>query len=480
MIFLIFPTFLLFQIFVSAQAQAKPDQIIEIFRHGARGPLHDYDPSWKLSEYGALTPAGMRQQYVLGKVLAEKYSHLLGADYDYNEIYMLSDSTPRCIQSALAHLYGIYINTGPALKKDYPRELAVPPYKDPLVKSIVDTLSNNEALRYNYLPNVISLIDPTKAYIFKPNGLPYCPNSIIWEEQNLKDAQAQHGLKIFADTLNNINKRLSPSQQITTLKDIKGIGEVTMCDLADNRVLPYGLGDDPQLVTNITYAYAWAGFHIWGGQEIQRQLYGFGLIDSIIQQLTAFREGKDFNRVAMYSGHDSNLYAILAAFGVLTEDCLLENFKSYTEDKTLKNPTCYFPFFASNIMIELYNTTNSPSVKFYYNNEVIPLCKGQASCTLDEFITFARNATGNINLIGFLKKCGSPNTSTQQSLNEPIAQLLKETGLKPYQSSDKMIIMGLVTLCALLLAKMVYDNKKNAKIIRVLRGQNGSYNELNA
>jgi len=445
-----------------------------VFRHGARGPQHSYDPSWNLSEYSNLTPVGMRQHYILGKVLAEKYSHLFGENYDYNDIYMLSDSVPRCIQSAVAHFYGIYLNTGPALKKDYPKELAIPPYQDARVKAIAKTLSNDEALRYNYVPNIVNIIDNTQAYIYKPNGLPYCPNSLIWEEQNLKDKQAQIGMEIFADTLDNINKYLDGSYEISNLRDIKGIGEVIMCDLADNRTLPYGLDDNPDLVTNLTYAYSWAGFHIWGGQEIQRQLYGFGLIDSMIKQLTAFREGKNFSKVALFSGHDSNLYAILAAFGVLTEDCLLENFRSYTANKTLTNPNCYFPFFASNLIIELYNTTVSPTVRFYYNNALISLCNGKPECTLDEFITFARKATGNINLIGFLLKCGAPSTSAEL----PETEVLKEKPTENGQNPDKMIIMGLVTLCALLLAKILYDNKKSAKTIQGLKEELVSYHEF--
>jgi len=194
----------------------------------------------------------------------------------------------------------------------------------------------------------------------------------------------------------------------------------------------------------------------------------------MIKQLTAFREGKNFSKVALFSGHDSNLYAILAAFGVLTEDCLLENFRSYTANKTLTNPNCYFPFFASNLIIELYNTTVSPTVRFYYNNALISLCNGKPECTLDEFITFARKATGNINLIGFLLKCGAPSTSTEL----PETEVLKEKPTETGQNPDKMIIMGLVTLCALLLAKILYDNKKSAKTIQGLKEELVSYHEF--
>jgi len=66
-----------------AQESLQPNQIIEVFRHGARGPLSGYDKSWPNYEFGALTESGTRQHFVLGKTLTKKYPNISNRAYPF-------------------------------------------------------------------------------------------------------------------------------------------------------------------------------------------------------------------------------------------------------------------------------------------------------------------------------------------------------------------------------------------------------------
>ena len=460
---------------ICAKTQPQPDQLIELFRHGARGPLSNYDSSWLPSQYGVLTAVGMRQQYILGKVLSEKYSDLLGAAYDYNQVYMISDTTPRCIQSALVHLYGIYLGTGPALRNDYPPELAIPPYEDSLVKEIADSLEDFQALPYREVPNIVNVVDKSNAYIFQGDGSHYCPNIDKWIAENAADDVEENAWKvIFNDTIVKVNENLSEKLQLKDGSDVTGFGDLLLVNQYDNRTLPANI-TDPDLASNVTYAFTWFSYHLSYSQLIQRQLTAFNLVDAVLQQLANFRAGKDYNKVAFYSGHDSNVLAVLSAFNIVTEECILENFRSYVNNKTVVHPNCYFPYFASDLGFEFYNDTQTPRVEFYYNGVLIPLCDGQDSCSYDDFVFFARNATGNNTLETFYQKCGASQTFGDQGEtllpSDKPALILEEmyiperTGVR----TESLAIAGLSIVCVVLLLQVIKERTRFNNIAKKKR-----------
>ena len=440
---------LLFCVIISSHAQERaPDQIIEVFRHGARAPLHDYDPSWKPSEFGNLTAIGMRQQYVLGKLLASKYPTIFGASYDPDQVYMLSDITPRCIQSAYAQLQGIYEGKGLELRQGFPSSLAVPPNKDERVGEIINRMTGLEALPNHNIVPIVNIIEKDKTYVFKSNG-PECPNGKKWEEENALDKRAQEGLKIFNSTIENINKKANGAFKLKTFKEFKAFCATIVVDLADNRTLPYGIGEDKDLVSNITYAYEFTAYQIWGGQKQQVQLYSFGMIDAILEQMEAFKTGKSNRKAVLYSAHDGNLFSLLSAFDVLHTSCLLDNFYASLKGQELPFQNCTYPYFASNLIVEFYNATvnESASVKVLFNSQVLRFCKGQDKCPYEEFVMVARNATGNMTLEAYPEKCGISASSVPQ---------LESSG----SWGKNLMILMLMVLCLMLLADRINTRRK--------------------
>ncbi|KAF6213075.1 hypothetical protein GE061_010789 [Apolygus lucorum] len=99
-----------------ADSYGRVEHVSVFFRHGIRTPLEIYptdphgDPAvWPLG-YGELTKEGVRQHYVLGSWLGERYSDLLPPNRNYNRsvITVLSSQIDRCIMSAAANMAGMF------------------------------------------------------------------------------------------------------------------------------------------------------------------------------------------------------------------------------------------------------------------------------------------------------------------------------------------------------------------------------------
>ncbi len=93
-------------------SQANEDELVyvlEYSRHGARLPrllLADWN-SMPMS----LTPAGMRQHYILGRALRSRYvlqRQFLSTKYCPTEVALHSSNLSRCIASATAQMMGLY------------------------------------------------------------------------------------------------------------------------------------------------------------------------------------------------------------------------------------------------------------------------------------------------------------------------------------------------------------------------------------
>lgn len=96
--------------------------IVELTRHGARGPLNNVaDTKWVL-EYGKeqLTPVGRRQRYILGMNTRARYpSIFLKEEYDKftpeflaENMHVRSTNVNRTIESGFSHMSGIYNPAG--------------------------------------------------------------------------------------------------------------------------------------------------------------------------------------------------------------------------------------------------------------------------------------------------------------------------------------------------------------------------------
>jgi hypothetical protein len=453
-------------------AQNGPDMIIEFFRHGARGPESDYDKSWPTNTFTKLTPVGMRQHYILGKVLSEKYPDIFGSTYNYSQIYVLTDSNPRCIQSAVSHVFGLYDGAGPALPNNYPPDLAIPPYQDSLVDQIANSLPDSEALPHKFIPGIIEIDNKTNNVIFFGCRDSYCPNQKIWEAENIVDLKTAEALVTFKDTLTEANKYLNTS--LFNPVNLGDFCDTLPVDMYANKFI--GNITDPILIDKLGWACTWLVTHIKGGQETQVQTAAFHLMDTILTQLDSFRQGLNPNKAVIYSGHDDTLYPILAAFGVINEQCVLDNFHSSTDNGTVKYPSCVYPDFASNIIVEFYNSTETPYVQAYYNNVLIPICGG-TNCSYADFITFARSAAGNLTEETYQQKCGVKESLLKRLVSTIFVEE-QEGSFMPQESPvtvEMFLVILLSMMCAVFMVKIVVNKKKHNQEIQAIRAEKMIY-----
>ena len=126
-----------------AFATSKIIFVGEVCRHGARSSgTNIEDPKYFPNGPGELTASGMRQHYLIGTEIRNKYilKNKLLDPYDSEELYVQSTQVPRTIQSAEAQLLGIYpLDTSQKLlkKQIHDAEPHINIYnKDKIVKSL--------------------------------------------------------------------------------------------------------------------------------------------------------------------------------------------------------------------------------------------------------------------------------------------------------------------------------------------------------
>ena len=145
-----------------AYTQCTLELVVEVFRHGARGPYADHPEYGFQPEFetglGQLTPTGERQHYLLGakrrRTYIDEYG-FLGDNFDPKELYAISTDVNRTIMSAHAHVMGIYpLQTGPTMQADKVRE-GLLPFQNQINLDITDT-----ALKYGHQPIPIHVNSP--------------------------------------------------------------------------------------------------------------------------------------------------------------------------------------------------------------------------------------------------------------------------------------------------------------------------------
>jgi len=386
----------------------QPDQVIGFFRHGARGPLSGYDSTWSYDDWGMLTATGMRQEFLMGQVLAKKYSNIFGPAYDPFYILFLSDYTYRCIESLVAVADGVYYGNGPKLRTNQNQYVTVPPFNDPSISDIVNSIGGTSAVPGQRAPVIVDTVDSSSYKIFERFlSSSLCPMAETWVDQNNDDARTAAAWNIFKPTIDKVNKYLSSSNKLTTPYAVTIYGDFLLVNLADNRAIPGGL-TDPTIINGFISAYSWFVFYQEYGQLVQRQVAAYYAVKEVLTQLNYYMTDSYYlYNAALYGAHDYNIYAILAAFGIVTDDCLMSNFYSYQSTGTYLYPACVFPTFASNLIFELYTENQvTPYVRVLYNNIWIKLCQNNSrDCNYDEFVTFANNAIGNMSSTTFKSKC---------------------------------------------------------------------------
>lgn len=383
-----------------------PSLVIEVFRHGARGPIVDkFDKTWK-EELGQLTGVGMRQHYLLGVALKERYPSFF-EKYDPSKIYVRSTDVNRTIMSAHAHLYGIYKGAGLGLEAEVAK-YALPPYDSPVVEDTAKKLSNDFALPNNF--QVLPIHVQTRAEDFVLRGPDMCPKTDAWAAENLKDDETK---EVFEKDLADLTAHLADNGiKVDSISDLATLGDLAIANRFEGREIPGKIEYNTQHYESVKFAAYWQFFKKLTAGKNTPGLHSLLLLNEIKRYINASSTGESPLKYVFLSAHDSTLAPLLAAFDVTTTKCLLENFRSEKEGKGTPHPHCEYPIFASNLMFEFYEAKDKKeaSVAFYYNGVAVPFCgkKEENSCTLAEFYKYVGDITNNYTVEDFNRICEIP------------------------------------------------------------------------
>jgi len=392
--------FTVFLIILAQLKAQKPDQVIQIFRHGARGSNSNYDPQWTRSESGKLTKVGMVDHYNLGKVLAQKYAHLIASGYNPNDIYVLSNYVVRCIESTMVQVSSLFRGKTSAITESLPKGLQAR-----LAAEYESLLPESEANRGDYVPVKVEIASTEREkLLFNSKEPRFCKKMPDYVNENKNSLKREQAWRIFQESASQANVLLPENLGINDYDTLVRAFDAFIADTFDKRPLPGGI-NDTKLIESLHYGFAYDLFFLEQSQLIQRQLTSFHLLEAVLEQMANFRAGINSKKLAFYGGHDKNILAILTTFGIISGECLLANFESHIKDEKIPYPNCQYPAFSSQVTFEFYNDSKKPHVKFYYNQNLIPLCSGKESCDYEDFRDFVRMSTGNMTFDDWHERC---------------------------------------------------------------------------
>lgn len=332
----------------------------EVCRHGARSPTKRYSfdaKYWSANQLGELTSAGMRQHYLLGTELRKRYIediNFLKAEYDSEEIYVISSAYNRTILSAMSQLQGLYpVKTGPKILSNIPR----PPMKVSDIETIEASLG--DAALPDYLQVIpVHMESDTKDTLLRSYDSDVCPRMEQIEEKTssseaylTQEKKWQESLFPEYSAVINMN--------ITTIDKCASTYSSLVCDQVEGHPLPEGLTDD--LMDQLSEVHGFSKFYSPFSDEEAKQLSCSTFFKNLDTRMKGRLAGNG-PKFVLYSAHDTTLAAFLSCLDVVYD---------------------FNPPFASTLLFELYSD-ETVQVKFNDSKLSFSEC-GDSICKFDQF-----------------------------------------------------------------------------------------------
>ncbi|XP_028149489.1 venom acid phosphatase Acph-1-like isoform X2 [Diabrotica virgifera virgifera] len=266
--------------------QAASDQlvaVVQLFRHGHRTPTEFYkndqfsDSSkyWSGLDLGQLTNIGKQMHYELGQFTRKRYGKWLPQKYDKADFYAQTTNVDRTHMSGQANLYALYPAKG-----------------DQLWRRQID---------------------------WQP--IPLHPaDSNIWETFPSCAAYITEYAKVLAsDVYTAIDKEYAgvyaylsqySGENITTLSEATTVFDCFKSESTAGLRLPWWASKVyPEPLTQLTGYY----FHSLAFTTKLQRLYAGTLLNSILSYFDNKINGSVTQQFKMYSGHDTNVAAVLSS-----------------------------------------------------------------------------------------------------------------------------------------------------------------------
>jgi len=382
----------LFITFIHLTSSSQPKLIIELFRHGARGPLHHKnDPYW-IGKEGQLTEVGRAQHLILGSSLIQRYPHLKTVLKDPSKLYLQSTNFNRTIESLKFHLWGIYHGENLPLND---LNIYDPQFYAKYIK--------HKAYEYFQKYDISHILG------FAPAPIKINPLSQDYELLTLEYfACPKTDLLLGSEELDDFDFIMSlighqihyHTKQSLKPEEIYALYDVYYADLYEGR--KNSAEDISNIWNHLKYGAEYFVTHKRWGSELQRKLYGMPLFQKIIDFLEKGSAGFLPYDLVILSAHDITVFNLLTAFEIAHPNCFVTKMKG-----ELAGNHCRYPNFASQLLIELWERDGETKIKILYEKEVVNLCKtADEMCSLSDLkLLFTKNF-GSIKMDDILHHCG--------------------------------------------------------------------------
>lgn len=348
--------------------------VMEMFRHGARTPIYDYWDSTSYEFPGELTEVGVKQLYLLGRILRKEYiedSNFLSDSYNPNEIYVQSTDYNRTLMSAQAHLLGLFYSKkdpDSSSKKKLMNEKIMPPYKN---FNLIDNLDLDMIENFDLVP--VHTIQSKHEYSLLGFMFNMCEiNKKLYMQQKNSDLYKKIMKQIKNNTINEIARILNLDSDKIDLNTLAEINDVLLNAEFANRKFPEMT---EELKRNLQFIYAFNLYYSYLGSNLQKKISNTYMIEDILNNFEKKIKNLTKKKWIMYSAHDASLGSLLTLFNLSSYECVY--------DLWMKNETdhlnCHlFPKFASNLLIELHKNGNNYFVKIKLDGEYKFLCQNKS------------------------------------------------------------------------------------------------------
>lgn len=355
-------------------------------RHGARTPKEYFfnEEEWNGLPKKCMTPEGMRQHYVLGQLMRERYiPSLLSPVPMPEEAYMVSDFSQRTKLSAMSFVLGLYpAYTGQNIAS-VNEFSAVPPNSDPSITNIVTNMrlpntSNLPAIGYDF--GLIDIKSPIEAdLLFNADDETVCKRVThylddIKATDDYKNAKGYLDANVWQPLVDIVNsqttsfKLKSNDMSFGTADDVYDSYISTQFAHLPNFDFP------ENILAGLKQTLNYNKYHYHFGNDHLRNASVTMIFEDIGDRMKKVIDQKSSaKKFAGYFGHDHNFYSYLIIF-LGTDQAL-----------ALKYPNAPF---GANLVFELLKskTDQQNYVRVRYNDDILKLqqCKSEP-CAWQEF-----------------------------------------------------------------------------------------------
>lgn len=362
----------------------QPKLVIELFRHGARGPLSSSEHYWK-DAIGQLTTVGKAQHYVLGASLIQRYPQFRDILSQEHKVYYRTTDYNRTRESLEYHLLGM--SEAPTINID-----DLPLYENTFNSHFKEhaIYENFKKTKPNKLPQIMNRIQmmPFKQDLeLLSSEIKTCPNAPynVVNREN-ENRLAEDMIPMCDEVYKHLGVRLIDGQ------DLRYFYDVLVVNSYEGRALPSGI--TPEFWNYLKNAGEYFLTCKRFGDIRQTKLFSVFLLNYMLDFLNAkTREELSYDLVLL-SAHDVTIFNFLNALNILTPKMIRDKIF----DSSLEIPV--FPNFASQLLIELWEADNADKhfIRVIYENS--PLKIGQSE---QEFIELSK-------FEDYIHRCYSPYT----------------------------------------------------------------------